>query len=157
MAKPHLAKTAFGQKNQNLASRFRDRIWPNRIWPELVFQSFDRIWPNRIWPELVFLVFWPKFLVLLLMLLLCCCCLCVCCVLCVQDFWWVSSRFSLPHRPLPRTAPPLDGPSAGRPKISLFFFFSPAGNFILSSLSGGSSRGILVVGAVKVWSSRAVA
>ena len=30
------------------------RIWPNRIWPELVFQSVDRIWPNRIWPILVF-------------------------------------------------------------------------------------------------------
>ena len=45
------------------------RIWPNRIWPELVFQSVDRIWPNRIWPELVFLVFWPNFQVLLLSLL----------------------------------------------------------------------------------------
>ena len=32
----------------------RDRIWPNRIWPESVFQSVDRIWPNRIWPILVF-------------------------------------------------------------------------------------------------------
>ena len=30
------------------------RIWPNRIWPELVFQSVDRIWPNRVWPILVF-------------------------------------------------------------------------------------------------------
>ena len=25
-----------------------------RMWPELVFQSVDRIWPNRIWPILVF-------------------------------------------------------------------------------------------------------
>ena len=33
----------------------------------------------------------------------------------------------------------------GGPKISLFFFLSPTGNFILPSLSGGSSRGILVV------------
>ena len=26
----------------------RDRIWPNLIWPSL----FGRIWPNRIWPNL---------------------------------------------------------------------------------------------------------
>ena len=35
--------------------------------------------------------------------------------------------------PLRRTPPPPDPPSAGQPKISLFFF-SPAGNFFLSSL-----------------------
>ena len=44
------------------------RIWPNRIWPELVFQSVDRIWPNRIWPILDDLMFWPNFLLLLLLL-----------------------------------------------------------------------------------------
>ena len=49
----------------------------------------------------------------------------------------------------------------GGPKFRAFFL-SPAGNFILSSLSGGSSRGILVVfealgrSNVRVWSSRAV-
>ena len=32
-------------------------------------------------------------------------------------------------------------PKGGGPKIPRFFF-SPTGNFILSSLSGGSSRGI---------------
>ena len=36
LAKPHLAKTAFGQKNPNLAILV-SCIWPNRIWPELVF------------------------------------------------------------------------------------------------------------------------
>ena len=44
LAKPHLAKTAFGQKNPNLAKKIR--IWPGRF--------RDRIWPNRIWPILVF-------------------------------------------------------------------------------------------------------
>ena len=54
------------------------------------------------------------------------------------------------------------GPAGWGPKFSLFFFFSPAGNFILSSLSGRSSRGILVVleapgrSNVHVWSSRVV-
>ena len=97
----------------------RDRIWPNRIWPELVFQSFDRIWPNRIWPELVFLVFWPsvgvcsRFWVcsrlcsrLCVWCVWCVLCgvssiVCVVCVVgvfkifdvCLEDFWWVSSRF----------------------------------------------------------------
>ena len=49
----------------------------------------------------------------------------------------------------------------GGPKFRSFFF-SPAGNFFLSSLSGGSSRGILVVfeapgrSNVRVWSSLVV-
>ena len=142
--KPHLAK-----KIRIWPGRFRDRIWPNRIWPELVFQSVDRIWPNRIWPILVFSVFWPKFQVLLLLLFLvvvvvpgCCllvpgCCLvpvgacwwclfgaclvvvvCVCGG-CVQDFW-----------ASPPDTPPPDRPSPGPPKISLFFFLSPARNFL---------------------------
>ena len=109
---------------------FRDRNWPNRIWPELVFQSLDRIWPNRIWPELVFLVCFGHvrvcvqnfgcvedcvcFKILGVFKIVCVCCVCVvcavcvvcvvcavCCVCCVfkifggclQDFWWVSSRF----------------------------------------------------------------
>ena len=83
----HLAKTTFGQTNPNLAGHFRDRIWPNGIWPELVF-----------------LVFWP------------CVCsfqdfvcsrLCVCCVFqdfCLQDVWW-ASFWSLSVGPSPRTAP----------------------------------------------------
>ena len=126
---------AIGQKIRIWPGHFRGRIWPNRIWPGLAFQSSDRIWPNRIWPELVFLVFWL-------------------CVLCLQDFLWVSSRFLVcvfkiwgpllwTPSPLRRSAPsPRPPPSAGRPharppsarppKISLFFFLSPAGNFILS-------------------------
>ena len=126
--KPHLAKTAFfGQKIRIWLGHFRDRIWP-----ELVFQSVDRIWPNRIWPELVFSVFWP-----------CVCVLCVWCVLCLQDFWWVSSRFLVgvfmifgglqdvwvsSRSASPPLLPPLDGPSAGPPKISLFFL-SPRRKF----------------------------
>ena len=113
----------------------------------------DRIWPNRIWPALVFSVFWPSVCVCSRFWV--CSRLCVCGVYgvfkifggCLQDFWWVSSRFlglsagppPPRERPLPGTAPPLD-----RPKFRSFFL-SPAGNFILSSLSGGSSRLILVV------------
>ena len=68
---------------------------------------------------------------------------CVCCVCggCVQDFWASSS----------------DPPPPDRPKFRSFFL-SPAENFILSSLSGRSSRGILVVflTTVRVWSSLVV-
>ena len=88
-----------------------------------------RIWPNRIWPELVFLVFWPCVCVSRFWV---CSRSCVCVVCGVfKIFWWVSSRFLVgvfkilgPLRapPPPRPPPPLDGPSAGPPKISLFFF-----------------------------------
>ena len=97
--KPHLAK-----KIRIWPGHFRDRIWPNRIWPELVFQSFD-----RIWPESVFLVFCLRLCVCVfqdfgcvqvcvcVVCVWCCVVLgvfnCVCCVCCVQDFSWVSSRF----------------------------------------------------------------
>ena len=53
---PAFGQTAFGQnriwpkKSEFGQVIFVTRIWPNRIWPELVFQSVDRIWPNRIWP-----------------------------------------------------------------------------------------------------------
>ena len=68
----------------------------------------------------------------------CCCCLCVCCVCaCVVGVFKIFG-------PLPRTPSPPDRFSPGPPNISLFFF-SPAGNFILLSLSWGSSRRILVV------------
>ena len=51
-------------------------------------------------------------------------CVCwVCCVCCVEDFWWASSRYS---RPRP--------PSAGPPKISLFFSLPPEISFFLLSL-----------------------
>ena len=152
MVMPAFGQTVFGQKIRIWPGHFRDRIWQNRIWPELVFQSVD-----RIWPELVLLVFWPRV-----------------CVLCLQDFWWVSSRFfgrclvgvfkmfgGCLHwwvsskfcvglfkilvplcwtSSLPRTAP-----SGGRPlrrtaQNFALFFLCPAGNFILSSLSGESSR-----------------
>ena len=83
-------QTAFGKKIRIWPGHFRDCIWP-----ESVFQNFDR--PNRIWPELV--CFGQV-----------CVCVCVVCVVlgvfCVQDFWWVSSRFlGLSARP-----PPLRGP-----------------------------------------------
>ena len=74
------------------------------------------------------------------------CVLCVLCVLCLQDIWCVSSRCLGPldpslsssgppgqppsaGRPLRQTAPPLDGPYPGPPKISLSFFFSPRQKF----------------------------
>ena len=52
---------------------------------------------------------------------------------CLQDVWWVSSRFLVvvfkilglsPGPPIRLTAPPLDRLSAGPPKISLFFSVS---------------------------------
>ena len=61
---------------------------------------------------------------------------CLLVVLVCVCVWWVCSG-------PPRDLPPPEGPSPGPPKISLFFF-SPAGNFFLSSLCG-FSRGILVV------------
>ena len=84
--------------------------------------------PSGLLCALLF-VFSLLFGLLLLLLLLWCCCGVVVCV--VQNCWWVSSRF-LGLSPAP---PPLAGPPfTWRPKISLFFFLSPAGNFILSSL-----------------------
>ena len=128
---PACGQTAFGQ---------------NRIWPKSVFQSVDRIWPNLIWPELVFLVFWPCVCVSRFWV---CSRLCVCCVCCVcvvsSRFWWVSSRFlgvfkifgASPRTPSPGPPPPLDGPSAGPPKISLFFFsLPPEISFFLLFLGG---------------------
>ena len=130
LAKPHLAKTAFGQKIRIWPICFLDRILPNRIWQELVFQSVDSIWPNSSFGQIF-----------------CCCCHCFCCCCCswllslvpgcclllfvgacwcllvpvgacwclcggcVQDFW-----------ASPPDPPPLDRPSPGPPKISLFFF-----------------------------------
>ncbi len=91
------------------------------------------------------------------------CVLCVVCVLCLQDFWWVSSRFLGVFKIFGGClqdfgASPLDPP----PPLRRTIFLSPAGNFTLSSLSGGSSRWILVVflkagrSIVRVWSSRVV-
>ena len=40
-----------------LANRGLDRLWPNRLWPILVFECVDRLWPNRLWPILVFWCF----------------------------------------------------------------------------------------------------
>ena len=172
---PHLAKPHLAKKIRIWPGHFRDRIWPNRIWPELVFQSVDRIWPNRIWPELVFLVFWScvcvsRFWVCSRLCVLCvfncvCLCFCVCCVCsvcsvccvwcvvclvgvfkmfggCLQDVWWVSSRCLVGVVGVFKIfgASPLDGPLRRTAQNFALFFLSPAGNFILSSLSGGSSR-----------------
>ena len=73
------------------------------------------------------------------------CVLCVCCVLCVLVFVllcvavcvWLPWTAPSAGPPLRRTAPPLDRPSAGPPKISLFFP-SPTTSFaLLHSLSLG--------------------
>ena len=108
---------------------FRDRIWP-----ELVFQSFDRIWPNRIWPELVFLVLWPSV----------CVCVGVCvCVQdfggCLQDFWWGSSDFwaSPLDPPSPGPPPPPDRPLCRTAQhFALFFSLPPQFSSFLLSLGG---------------------
>ena len=101
---PTFGQTAFGPKKKIRIwpGHFRDRIWPNRIWPELVFQSVD-----RIRPIFVFLVFWSRLCVVRGV-----CVLCVLCVLCLQDFWWVSSRFLVG---VFKIFPPPDRPSAGPP------------------------------------------
>ena len=85
-----------------------DRIWPNCIWPELVFQSVDRIWPNRIVFQVVVLV-------------VCCCCACWCLLVLVGACWWLLSVCGgcvqdLGFLPLRWTALPLD-----RPKFRSFF------------------------------------
>ena len=125
----------------------KKRRCPKMDWPG---------WPRTDWPKTVSAgVVWCG---VVLFVLCCLCCVVVCCcvlfclcgfvLLCVVLFvWFVFSSFLgplppstgplPPHRP--STTFPLDRPSPGPPKISLFFF-SPAGNFILSSLSGGSSR-----------------
>ena len=86
---------------------------PNRIWP------VKRIWPKNpnlasIWPNCI----WPDSV-----------CVCV-----FKIFGWCL-------RPPPPPDPPSAGPSFRRTAQNFaLFFLSPAGNFILSSLSGGYSR-----------------
>ena len=48
---PTLAKPTLASSLTDFGSCGLDRLWPNRLWPELVFQCFDRLWPNRLWPE----------------------------------------------------------------------------------------------------------
>ena len=89
------------------------------------------------------------FKIVCVLCVLCVVCVCVCCVFkifggCLQDFWWVSSRLwglsaGAPSSPLRRRAPSPGPPlwtarPQDRPKFRSFFFLSPAGNFILSSL-----------------------
>ena len=71
---------------------------------------------------------------------------CVCCVF--KNFWWVfgplpqtAPFWSAPpsRPPLRRTAPPLDSPSTGPPKNSLFFFLSRRKFHPFFSLWGSSS------------------
>ena len=69
-----------------------------------------RIWPNRIWPELVFLVLAKIVCVLGVFQLLC-----VVCVVCSRFLVGVFKIF-------PRTAPSPGPPFPWTPKISLFFF-----------------------------------
>ena len=140
----------------------RDRIWPNLIWLELVFLVCFKIWVcSRLCVCCVRCVCHVCCVCCCCVVLLCCCCVVVCnvCyVLCFPDFF-LSSRFlvgvfkifgvfkkfggCLQNWPLDRSL--LDGPSAGQPKISLFFFLARP-HFRSFSLSlWGSSRGILVV------------
>ncbi len=144
--------------------RFRPSFRPN--WPINRFaiflgqNHFRPGWPKQVRPVQTCLLTSvearPVF-VCCCCVVLCCLVLCeVCCVRCggvsvgCSRFSWVRPKFG--RTPLSRTSPQPDRPSA-RPPLSptapppdlRSFFLSPAGNFILSSLSGGSSRCILVV------------
>ena len=97
----------------------------------------------------------------------CCCCvvvvLCVCGG-CVQGISTGPPSAGPPSAGPPSAGPPSAGPPSARPpKILLFFFPSPTGNVILSSLSWGSFSwnfgGVFEAPGrsnVHVWSSRAV-
>ena len=106
----------------------RDRIWPNRIWPNLT----GRIWPTlfgRIWPILFDRIWQDR----------------------IRPFfflvgWWGPEGEGARRGGGPKGWGP-EGLGARRVGGARNFalFFSPTGNFILSTLSGRSSRGILVV------------
>ena len=89
----------------------------NRIWPNLIPNLANFVRPNLARPHLV-----------------------------IFFFGGVGARRGGGPKgwgPEPRKS---GGPKGGGPKISRFFFsLSPAGNFVLFSLSVGSYRGILVV------------
>ena len=124
MAKPTLAKPT-------LTSLFCYRLWPNRLWPK----------PTLAKPTLAKSSF------------ICCvvCCVVLCCVLSewrgycftVSEWGFMCGCWfqglvwtALPGTVLPGTALPLDRPSPGPPKISLFFYPLPPQNSFFSSLSG---------------------
>ena len=168
-------QTEFGQ--YHIWPKLTGRIWPTlfgRIWPIFV----DRIWPDRIWPIFFFGgmvgcslaggpygVGGPKGLVARRV---------------GDPKGWepegVGARTQKKWGPKglgtkgwgPKGGGPKGGDQrgggskGGGPKFRAFFSLSPTGNFILSSLSGGSSREILVVfeapgrSNVHVWCSRVV-
>ena len=66
-AKPHLAK-----KIRIWPICFRDRIWPNRIWPELVCQTNFGV--LMFWPNFLCCCFLLLLLLLFLVVVACCCC-----------------------------------------------------------------------------------
>ena len=124
---PHMASATPSREHRPVLLNLEDE-------PPLTGVGHARIWPK---PHLARI---SVLSVLAKIGCVCVCCVCcVCCVffgVCVQDCWWVSSRFSLP-----RTAPPQHRPSAGPPKISLFFFSRRKfHSFFSLSLSGWSSR-----------------
>ena len=102
LAKPTLAKPTLANTDFGQTEFGQNRLWPNRLWP------------NRVW-----FVVWCVVL---------CCVLCV--VLCVVWVAWVLvSRYQSGVPCFDR--PSRDRPSPGPPKMSLFFFPSPAANFVL--------------------------
>ena len=94
----------------------------------------DRIWPDRIWPNMVL---WPCLVKYVLAFGWCSSVLWLLCkvflgmfnIFGVQQFCWACSTFLLPG-PFPPDPPPPPGPTTF---------------FVLSSLSWGSSRGMLMV------------
>ena len=152
-------QTAFGQnrflaqKIRNWPTVFCDRIWPERIWPKIVFWCFGHVWLNvflhlvgcvplfcgcRVWYFWAYSTFLGVFNIFER----------------VQHFlgvfnscWGVFNIFA--PRTLLRRNPA--GPRSAwtaltpdRPKFRSFFSLSRH-IFFLFSLSGVSSRGILVV------------
>ena len=138
LAKPTLA-------NRVWPALFGDRVWPNRLWPALVFQWYGRLWPKPTLAK-------PSSTCVCVCL---CVFVCVCVSLCVFAVWrgcWFQSfglvmfgapGTALPRTALPGTALPQDRPSPGPPKISLFFSPSPAAKFVLFFPLWVSSRWIV--------------
>ena len=144
--------------NRLWASLFCYRVWPNRLWPRPTLAKTD--FGQNEFDLLCVVLCCVCCCVVLCCVVLCCvvlCCVVLCCVVCclcgVGTVSWCQGGVScvgvgfkvwfgppflghFPGPPFPWTAFPLDRPSPGPPKISLFFFPLPPQNSFFSSLSG---------------------
>ena len=134
--------------NPILAIVFCRPILASLFLGQIGVSCFGHFGPIHFWP----IHFGPNLCcVCVLCAVFVCCVCCVCCVCGVQVFGGCVQDVGAPSDPPPSHGPPpspgalLPGPpSAGPPKISLFFPLPPP-NYALFHLFGGSSRGILVV------------